>query len=65
MGQLRTSEPRTSVRSAAAVSRSCRRCGRPMRIIRVQRHPRYRNLQERVFTCECGAEESDFVAEKK
>jgi hypothetical protein len=40
----------------------CPRCGEPMRLARVEPHPRFANLDERFFRCACGEQISDVVA---
>jgi len=63
MHPVRPSEPSTS-RPSTGNSRVCKRCGQPMSLSRLERHHCYRNLTERVFSCQCGAEESDFIADE-
>jgi hypothetical protein len=40
----------------------CPHCKEPMRLLRIQPHPRFVNLDERFFACTCGEEVSDLLA---
>jgi len=40
----------------------CAECSRKMRLVSVEPHARYRNLDTRNIACECGATHSDAVA---
>src|SRR5262249_42980015 len=43
---------------------TCPRCGKQMHFTDVERHPRYSNLDRQNFTCDCGYNTYDFVAQK-
>lgn len=39
----------------------CPECGRPMRLVSIEPHDRFTNLDVRNFVCECGATTADIV----
>jgi hypothetical protein len=54
----------TPPRAAAIRAPICETCETPMRLVRVEPHHRYTNLDEWTYTCTCGATASHFVAHK-
>lgn len=42
---------------------SCDVCGARTTLLRSERHPKFANMLQRVFVCQCGALTSDIVAE--
>jgi hypothetical protein len=43
------------------MARICSKCTRPMTLTHIEQDRRYTNLDNRFFSCECGATNSDYV----
>jgi hypothetical protein len=39
----------------------CKTCNTPMKLVLIEPHDRYTNLDEWTYNCECGAQASQFV----
>jgi hypothetical protein len=42
----------------------CPLCEEPMHLLRIEPHPRFANLDERFFRCQCGEEISEIVVRR-
>jgi hypothetical protein len=54
--------PANLARLSMIVSPACDVCGAGMRLVSIEPHERYTNLDSREFVCDCGANISDTVA---